>query len=441
MREDRLALSSDDKGWSKKMRRLSILILAMALMLSWPLCSAASDRVSISGYYKNYSVALDRPDVRNLPGMTDQPIIGAVSNRLRFKVSGRISEWMSLTLAYDFSPRVQDRSLFEEQALNLGFNPQSYRASDLDSRLYPNEDEPVGSFALFQNLDRAYVTINSSLADVYLGRQAIAWGSARVINPTDVLVPYAFNELDVEDRLGADAIRVRVPMGFMGEMDAGYVFGDDFEVENSAMFLRSRLNYRRTDISSMVIGFRENLLAGFDLTRSIGGAGFWLEVAYVFVDALNSDERNGEQDYFRGSTGLDYSLRDGTYLFAEYHFNQAGTSEPDDYLSRLEKTAYREGSVYLLGKNYLAPGISYQITPLIILNGEALINLTEPSAFLMSQVEYNIAEDIYLSAGVYLGLGESPEYLANSGYGPFLRLRSEFGGYPDFYFSSFRIYF
>lgn len=373
--------------------------------------------------------------------MTDQPIIGAVSNRLRFKVSGRIREWMSLTLAYDFSPRVQDRSLFEEQALNLGFNPQSYRASDLESRLYPNEDEPAGSFAIFQNLDRAYVTINSSLADVYLGRQAIAWGSARVINPTDVLVPYAFNELDVEDRLGVDAIRVRVPMGFMGEMDAGYVFGEDFEFENSAMFLRSRLNYRRTDISSMVIGFRENLLTGFDLSRSIGGAGFWLEGGYVFVDVLKSDDRNSEEDYFRGSTGLDYSLRDGTYLFAEYHFNQAGASEPDNYLSRFEKTAYTEGSVYLLGKHYLAPGVSCQLTPLIVLNGEALVNLTDPSAFLMPQVEYNIAEDIYLSAGVYLGLGKKPEYLASYVYGPFLRLRSEFGGYPDFYFTSFRVYF
>lgn len=373
--------------------------------------------------------------------MTDQPIIGAVSNRLRFKVSGRIREWMSLTLAYDFSPRVQDRSLFEEQALDLGFNPQSYRASDLESRLYPNEDEPAGSFAIFQNLDRAYVTINSSLADVYLGRQAIAWGSARVINPTDVLVPYAFNELDVEDRLGVDAIRVRVPMGFMGEMDAGYVFGEDFEFENSAMFLRSRLNYRRTDISSMVISFRENLLTGFDLSRSIGGAGFWLEGGYVFVDVLKSDDRNSEEDYFRGSTGLDYSLRDGTYLFAEYHFNQAGASEPDNYLSRFEKTAYTEGSVYLLGKHYLAPGVSCQLTPLIVLNGEALVNLTDPSAFLMPQVEYNIAEDIYLSAGVYLGLGKKPEYLASYVYGPFLRLRSEFGGYPDFYFTSFRVYF
>jgi len=356
-------------------------------------------------------------------------------------MSGNLNRWASFAIAYDFSPRVQDRWLFEKQTLDLGFEARTYRAADLDSRLYPDDSDSVSSFAIFQNMDRAFLTVKSKFADVYLGRQAIAWGSARVINPTDILVPYAFNELDVEDRAGVDAVRVRVPVGFMGEVDAGYVFGDDFEFENSAMFLRGKFNFQRNDVSVMTVGFRENLLAGFDLTRSIGGAGFWLEAGYVFVDAFNSERSRDDEDYFRASVGFDYSLRDGTYLFAEYHFNQAGAEWPSEYLTRSEKTAYQEGSVYLLGKHYFAPGISYQITPLITLSGQALANLTDPSVFLMPQVEYNIAEDIYLSAGAYVGLGSGPAYLSSRNYGDFLRLRSEFGAYPDFYFTSFRVYF
>lgn len=421
------------------MQRLLFIFVIFAFVFYPKGSASASDRVSLSGYFKNYSTALDRPEPEGLPDT--QPIIGAVNNRLRLKLFGKISPRMSLTLAYDISPRVQDESLFEEQALDLGFDPQSYRAVDIESRLYPDEDDPVRSFAIFQNLDRAYLTINAELTDIYLGRQAIAWGSARVINPTDVLVPYAFNELDIEDRIGVDAVRVRVPVGFMGEMDLGYVFGDDFKFENSAAFLRGKFNYRRTDISLLAVAFRENLLAGFDLTRPVGGAGFWLEGGYVLVGALDSDEHDQNQDYFRGSLGADYALWSGSYLFAEYHFNEAGASKSEDYLNRFEKTAYAEGSVYLLGKHYLAPGLSCQITPLIVLNSQALVNLTDPSVFLMPQVEYNFSEDIYLSAGAYFGLGESPEYLADYGYGPFLRLRSEFGSYPDFYFTSFRVYF
>jgi hypothetical protein len=402
----------------------------------------ASDDISVSGYYKNYFTALDRGEMENPSSTQTQPLIGAVYNRLRTKVFIRINHNSSLTFAYDFSPRVQDHSLFEEQVLDLGFTTQSYRVTDLNDRLYPDPDDTVRSFAIFQNLDRAYLTLNTRWADIYLGRQAIAWGSARVINPTDVIVPFAFNELDVEDRMGVDAVRLRIPIGTMEEIDAGWVFGHDFEFDESALFLRTRLYYRRTDITLMAVGFRENLLLGLDLTRSIGGAGFWLEGGYVFVDALDSEERNSEKDYFRGSLGLDYSLRDGTYVFAEYHFNQAGADDPDDYLRKSSETAYREGAVYLLGKHYLAPGISYQINPLLILTGEVIVNLNDQSSFIIPQIEYNIAENIYFSGGAYLGFGKgigvsSLDYLPY----PRLYLQSEFGAYPDMYFVSFRVYF
>jgi hypothetical protein len=426
---------------SKNMKRLSILLAAVVYVFCRPGSISAFDQISISGYYKNYFTAIDRPNIKNLPDTPDQPLIGAVNNRLRLNLFGRANERMSLTLAYDFSPRVQDASLFDEQPLSMDFNPPVYRAADFDSRLYPDEDEPVSSFAVFNDIDRAYFTISYDMADIYLGRQAIAWGSARVINPTDIFTPYAFNELDVEDRPGTDAIRVRAPISFMGEIDAGYIFGEDFEFDNSAIFLRSRFYYRRTDIALIVAGFRENLLMGFDLTRSIVGAGFWVEGGYVIVDALDGEGRNNGKDYFRSSMGVDYSLRDGTYLFAEYHFNQAGASEPSKYLPRLEEAAYKEGSVYLLGKHYLAPGISYQATPLIIISGEALVNLTDPSLLLAPQVEYDIAQDIYLSAGAYLGSGKSPVCEFNQGYRSVLRLRSEFGGYSNLIFTSFHVYF
>ncbi|MGB2768516.1 MAG: hypothetical protein WBC88_02185 [Candidatus Zixiibacteriota bacterium] len=51
------------------------------------------------------------------------------------------------------------------------------------------------------------------------------------------------------------------------------------------------------------------------------------------------------------------------------------------------------------------------------------------------------AEDVYLSAGAYLGLGESPHLVVSRCCVPAVLLRSEFGGYPHFYFASFRVYF
>jgi hypothetical protein len=52
------------------------------------------------------------------------------------------------------------------------------------------------------------------------------------------------------------------------------------------------------------------------------------------------------------------------------------------------------------------------------------------------QVEYNFAQDIYLSAGGFIGIGKRPETEDEE-----TQFRSEFGGYPTLFFSSFRIYF
>ncbi|RKX32321.1 MAG: hypothetical protein DRP46_01400 [Candidatus Zixiibacteriota bacterium] len=427
-------------------------VLRILLFAAIILCAGSmvygSGWLSINGYYKSYFTAYDYTDVDyffsgEVVSTEETPLNAAVNNRIRLKTMVRITNYLSIIGAYDFSPRVKG----DEDSGTAGFLMgrlssvfTKYRVDDIRYRLYPEPCEPMGNFGIYQNLDRLFLTVNSRFADFYIGRQAIAWGSARVINPTDILAPYAFNELDIEDRIGVDAVRMRVPVGFMGEIDAGYVFGEDFEYKNSAMFLRGKFYYRRNDISLMAVNFRENLMLGIDWTRSIGGAGFWLEGAYVFDDAFSTDERDSEYDYFRATIGGDYSLRDGTYLFMEYHYNGAGANDIDEWLSGPFNQSYRLASGYLAGQHYLAPGIGYQITPLIILNGQMLANLSDPSLFLMPSIEYNIAENIYLSGGAYLGFGR-PIELVFSENDVEVRYNSEFGNYPDYYFTSFRIYF
>lgn len=423
------------------MKRSFYMVRVAVLVAFTAVSSGAGQPLHISGYFKNFSIVMDQPHPENISEAQDQPLMGAVNNRLRLVLSEKLHPEVALKLAYDISPRIQDRSLFYQATYDVGIATTAYRAYDFDSRIYPQEGDPVASFAIFHNLDRAVVTISNPGADIYVGRQAIAWGQARAVNPTDVLAPFAFDELDVEDRRGVDAVRVRIPMGFMSEVDFGAVFGDELDVDNSAAYVRSKFYYRQNDISILAVAFRENLMAGFDLARSIGGAGFWVEAAHVFADALDSDERDASEDYFRASIGADYSLRNGTYLFAEYHFNGAGSGEAEEYLARLDRTAYRDGSVYLMGEHYFVPGATYQLTPLIIVTGQTLINLSDPSLLLAPHAEYNIAENLYLSGGAFIGVGKSPEVEFNPFVGPIYRLRSEFGGYADSYYAALRFYF
>ena len=412
------------------MTKILCLLSLACLPVFCVLNSSGHESLSVDGYYKNFFSAMDLPTLAGLSTGQDQPFTGAVNNRLRLNLSYSPGDWISFDLSYSPTFQVQDPALFANETLFAFFRPQVYRAFDLDSRLYPSEDSDVRSFGISQNLDRAFVTLSPSFADVYIGRQAISWGSARAVNPTDIIAPFSFDQLDTEERMGVDAVRIRIPTGIMGEMDLGIAFGEDLEFRESAVFLRGRFYAVDTDFFLLLLKFQENLLAGADIARSIGGAGFWFESIYVFADAFHENE--GE-NYAKATIGIDYSFSDKTYSFVEYHWSQAGGGEPEEYLTRLTSVAYTEGATYLLGKHYLIPGVIYQITPLISLDSQILINLLDPSAFLSPRLEYNIAQNIYVSIGALVGIGSVSETGSI--------FRSEFGEYPEIYYSSFRIYF
>ena len=402
------------------------LVLVIGLM-AIPRVEIADAELQIGGYYKNFFTTFASP-------LPNEPMMGAVVNRLRFNLSYAPASRLSFVLSYDFAPRIQDSSLFSELPIAVSIIPHTYRIADLDSPIYPNGDDPIGSVGIYHNLDRAFLQYSADFADISIGRDAIAWGSARIVNPTDVVAPFTYDQLDTEDRVGVDAIRVRIPIGAMGEFDTGYIFGEDFDYEKSAFFLRSQLNVLETDFSFLLVGFQKHLLAGLDIARGVGGAGFWLETAFVFVEPFGQDTDKAS-NYLRASTGLDYSFGENTYGFIEYHFNGAGAKTPENYLGNLDQPAYTQGGVYLMGTHYLAQGLSYQVTPLISFGGQMLFNLSDSSVWIGPQLEYNIAEDIYISAGGLISVGERLEDSET------LEFRSEFGSYPNVVFTSFRVYF
>ena len=403
-----------------------ILLFFISLLAISQTCISHAE-IRISGYYKNFFTAFDTT-------YTDEPLMGAVVNRLRLNLSYTPVDSFFFAFAYDFTPRVQDPSLFTESPYAIGVASSRYRLVDFNSRFYPDEDDSIGSVGIYHNLDRASLQISTAFADISIGREAIAWGSARIINPTDVVAPYNFDQLDTEDRIGVDAVRIRIPVGVLGEVDSGYIIGDNFDFDKSAVFLRTQFNAFETDLSMLLLEYQKDLLIGLDIARGIGGAGFWLESSYVFIDPYGT-ETDTYHNYLRSSIGLDYSFGGETYTFVEYHFNGAGSAESEDLMTLLDHPAYMRGGVYLLGNHYLAPGVSQQLTPLLRISGQFLLNLSDFSSWLTPQIAYNVAEDIHLSLGCFFSFGKPPLNDDPNLY------QSEFGLYPNVIFSSFNVYF
>lgn len=421
----------------------NLLVAVFSVLLLTTGSSRAADRFDLNGYYKNFFVDFRPVTIPGFGTAYPSDDLGMVTNRLRLKMEYRITDGIKFHGAYNFVPRIQDPALLNQSLLLSSLDQSPYRVTDPARRLYPSKEKKVRSFALLQNIDRADFSFALPFADVYVGRQAIAFGMARVINPTDIIAPFTFQDLDTEERSGVDAVRIRMPQGFMSELDIGYVAGRHFQWNKSAVFVREKTYFMETDISMMLIRFHKHLMAGVNLARSVGGAGAWLEAAYTLAKPFTNGAFENIDNYFRGSVGMDYNFNSKTYGFIEYHYNDPGAKQPENYIWNLYPTpsiAYRDGAVYLLGKQYLAPGINYQITALITLTGQALYNIGDHSIFFAPQIEYNISQNIYIGGGGFISFGKSPK-AGGSTDNPFPYLRSEFGAYPDIYYTDFRIYF
>jgi hypothetical protein len=446
---------------------LPLLLHISALLLLFTLPPSAVDAfyvsgVEINGYYKNFSTIVDLPEIV-IPPFYDsrgKPLIGAVDNKLRLKVSTRPLSWLDLNLAYEISPRIQDEELYEMEEITGIETNVTFRVADFERRIYPESEEKTESFSVFHNLDRFSLSLYMDFADIDIGRQTIAWGTARVVNPTDILLPFNYTDLDREERYGVDALRIRVPLGTMSSLDAGYIPPEDFERgDESVYYLRGAFYALATNISAVMMNFRGYGMCGFDLARSIGGAGSWLEVALFDVEDLLEGKNEGkteshppdgddllEEGFVRVSLGADYSFSDDMYGYFEYHYNGAGETDTGKYHLNYRKIAYREAGVYLQSRHYLSPGVVYQFTPLVTGSMNALWNLNDGSAVVTPLLEYNIRQDVYVSLGGNIGIGRSgfiqDSYGYNyaiSGYPP--TGKSEFGASSDVYFTSFRVYF
>lgn len=392
---------------------------------AWAAAWAAEDATwHLSGYYKTYLTVL-------LPAGENgsQPPQGTATMPFRLKGEWKPADEVAVAAAYELTP-----TLSQETGTAVLAWPQpdatAYRVADLDPLLYPQQQDPEARFTLAQNLDRAFVSKSFSFGDLIVGRQPVAFGSAKVVNPTDVLAPFTYQTLDKEERSGVDALRFRAPLGEMGEMDAGWVLGHDGRYDQSAWFLKPKVYLEGTDLTLLWMKFRDHGLLGLDLARAVGGASLWIETAYVF-DRLFAD-RQLDGDYFRFSIGADYNLADGWYGFIEYHFNSAGLTDPADYLGLFSRDAFTQGAVYLLGRHYLTPGLTVQITPLVTATAQVLWNVADNSLLAAPGLTVSLADEVEGQVGGFWSAGASP---STTGW------RSEFGAYPSVVFTAVKYYF
>ena len=166
----------------------------------------------------------------------------------------------------------------------------------------------------YLSVERLFLDVWLPFADARVGRQAIHWGSAFIVNPTDpfpeILVTQPWRE-----RVGVNSARVTIPVAERHSFQG--VIGMDDSFENARAAGRATANFLQTDFS-LVGAYRQQTEDGFvgaDV-RGTAGVGFWLEGAWH----LDVDP------YEEVAVGIDYSfpLLDGLIVNAQYYRNGSG---------------------------------------------------------------------------------------------------------------------
>ena len=236
--------------------------------------------------------------------------------------------------------------------------------------------------------------------EVTAGRQAVSWGTALFLTPSDPFTP--FNPVDPfrEFRAGVDAARIRYYPGPLSEVDVVVRQTRSPAGEETTALARGLTTVRNWEISGWGGTLYGDPAAAFG---SAGSLGSWAVRGEAVVRRLE------EMLVFRGTIGIDRQLQAGgrdLTLAVEYQRDGLGAAAPDELVDVLESDTFLRGEHQVLGRDEAVVQASYQVHPLWSVSGLWLWNLNDRSAILGPSLAYSAADNAAIAAGVFIGIGD-----------------------------------
>ncbi len=257
---------------------------------------------------------------------------------------------------------------------------------DLSRNMVDNPD-----LLLRHSLYRLYLSLSGKGSILTIGRQRIAWGQARLWNPTDLFNPVSPLEIERGERMGVDAISLEYFLGPLSSIHL--VYAPRKEEEKEAKGLRLRINLRGYDVSFMGGRFRGEEVVGLDFAGNIGNSGFRGEATYT--------DGKGRKDFPRLVLSWDYSFPSTLYILLEYLYNGGNLGRGGD----LSKVSAFSGEIATRNRNLLSLMVTYDPTPLIRVGITAIYDMDGSSSFLNPAFTYNITTNVDLVLGAQLFSG------------------------------------
>lgn len=328
------------------------------------------------------------PGVQQIPAMSDDgqnENISSIMMDTRAQTTNDIFSGQ-FKLAYSLG-----LSYYSKAISSLIGNASAYRYDDLRQVVHNFEG---GKAQLTQNLDRVVWIKEFTAFDLKIGRQAFAYGVARIANPSDVFAPFPLQRLDQEYRFGLDGIRVNIPTGPLSEWELASIFGEDGRQDKSAQLIRYKTSLHGIDQEVILSHFRKASLLGLNTELPLGDLGVRIEGAVVRPE--------NEASYTRLVIGTAYMMAEGGLWDLEYYFNGAGSKTRFTYSQSRNRFAYTQGGVFFQAQHYLSASYQDSINPLLSHLVQLIVNLTDSTSLGLAQLTYNSSDNSYLDFGFFL---------------------------------------
>ena len=286
------------------------------------------------------------------------------------------------------------------------------------------ENHTSGEF----DVDRLLVRCGFGEWEWILGRQALGLGRMTLLSPLDVIEPFSAVAVDTEVRPGVDGLRLTRYFGLGGQV-GGIVVAGDVAANNSYLATFSH-NLDGVDIFLMGGSLRERPMAGVGVAADVGGLGLKVEAAAYKGRDSEEHGRDLHSEFVIAGAESWYRFENGLSVRAQYLYNGAGTDSSGEYIAAAGAASAEEGLNSLLGQHYLLLEPSFELHPLVTLEGLAIWNMGDDSLFVRPMLDISVTDNVSMQVFWAVPLGEEPCSAAVPGM-PSLS-GSEFGTVNDY---------
>ncbi len=278
-------------------------------------------------------------------------------------------------------------------------------------------------------IDRLHLGYTWQDLNVILGRQRIAWGTCLVWNPTDLFNPFDILDFDYEERPGTDALHLQYYTGPLSQFSLAVTPGRTREqVIYAGRYVTNWQNY---DINFIVGWQRNSLCVAGSWAGELFEGGFRGEILYTSPDMnyrtfsfedFRFISKSVTDPFWTVAISYDYTFSNSFYIHTEYLYNGLGTTK---------KAGERRFDIIFTGeltpaRHSIFQEFAYQITPLLRGDFFVIYNPCDHSWIAAPSLQYSLANNWELYLLVFPSRGEPG---------------TEYGGYPDQYFTRLKIAF